>query len=281
MVSPPQEVDEATRGKAVVICARGGSLEGVEVLLDSGLISSQAAKAAMEEAKGTDKGRIIELVGQSKTVDLEKDQSFAMPKKEQFVEPVVFELTFAEVEKNPRLYLDMVKEKGFPSYVKPKDAKVVDLGAATKQFVTALAAGIEKGYLLRKSNTGFPAVGTESEKEVIRQLGFLFSCISHENKMRKYRCNTGFLLSPKFFDLVQKVSLGQTKEEVLQWFVEEIAIKDPGLELEAVLVQDPENDELQEKYAAAFYGDKKDAADDAREQLYHSRYENSCMSPLS
>ncbi|MCX6991416.1 MAG: hypothetical protein NTX49_10225 [Chlamydiae bacterium] len=177
--------------------------------------------------------------------------------------------TFQDVRARPDYYLALVtrSDSAFPTRVTlANNPRTLDLGGVTKEFITKLMKYLAESPSIALSETGFPRQINEQTRATYQKLGMFYSILDKQNTSRM-RDNfvTGTLFHAGFFQILQKVALQETVEELRKEATRQISAASG--QAWSPLILEPENRRALEAYAAALGQTTEEALTSTHEQV--------------
>ena len=132
--------------------------------------------------------------------------------------------TFADVRARPAYYLDLVTQNfnGLPARVRLiNGAEQHALGdGIRKEFLSKLIeylivpASDQERPTIRLNEEKFPMLESGDNRQTYKNLGMLYSLIDQENACEDRTFQTGPLFHERFFEIVKKVAIGNTEDDL-------------------------------------------------------------------
>lgn len=208
LISKGGVFSESDRERAVLLAAREGNLEFLEMLLRQGAIRATVRDSALTQARQENREYIHAMLNAAQVVI---PSSSSTTRNESSRQPNSTDVTLSELQENPQKYLSMICEKGIPDSVFLTDhPEAIDLGGIKKQLISSLSGALNPHLHL---NGEMPFWEQEDKGSLMTQMGKYFSLLYKENKTRTDKLLTGEMVNPLFFDLVKLVERADIPEE--------------------------------------------------------------------
>ncbi len=238
-------LSQSDRESCILLAARNGSLELLEMLLRQGAIRAIVRDSARTQAHQGNREYIHTMLNAARVVVPENSSNFR--ESDRIIrDSGRMDVTLSELKKEPLKYLEIVSQKGIPNSIFLTDhPNAIDLGGVKKQFISSLSEALKRDLCL---NEQILPSWDQNDKRIglMKDIGKFFSLIYEQNISRTDKLLTGEMVNPLFFDLLKLVERKDIPEEQMLKDVAPLLlpyIGDFAFCIDYILDQTPQNAE--------------------------------------
>jgi len=166
--------------------------------------------------------------------------------------------TFADVRARPAHYLNLITQSAdaFPNSIRlinGAEGRAYDASGISREFLSTLIRYLTESETPTVSldDTLFPKLEAGESDQPYERLGMLYSIIDDKNTWSRREYKTGALFNPGFFEIVKKVAMGSSDDELRIEAVRQMSAAGGGLTgIMAPLILERGSEEALQNYVA-------------------------------
>jgi hypothetical protein len=167
--------------------------------------------------------------------------------------------TFADVKARPAYYLNLITRsadafRGRVSLTNGAEGQAIDAHGISREFISTLIRYLTESDTptISLDETKFPKLEAGESEQPYERLGMLYSIIDQKNTFSTSNFQTGALFNPSFFEIVKKVAMDSSDDELREEVVRQTGAAGGGIAgILAPLILQRGSEEALENYVAA------------------------------